>query len=220
MSEGTRLEAAYCRRFAGTEEYRQSVWKILTKEYFQRWVRPGATVVDLGAGYCEFINNIDAGTKIALDLNPSVQERAAADVRVIVHDVTQSWPLASDSADVLFTSNFFEHLPDKTALEGCLAESHRVLKPGGLLIALGPNIRFCGDLYWDFFDHYIPLSDRSLIEALGQAGFAPVEVVPRFLPFTMVNRKPNLALVRVYLHLPFVWRFFGKQFLVVVRKAS
>jgi hypothetical protein len=40
----------------------------------------------------------------------------------------------------------------------------------------------------------------------------------RFLPYTMVNRRPApLLLVRLYLKLPILWRLQGKQFLIVAR---
>jgi hypothetical protein len=86
---------------------------------------------------------------------------------------------------------------------------------------MGPNIRYVGDAYWDFSDHHIPLTERSLIEILATLGFAIESSWDRFLPYTMVNapRLPLLAL-HVYLRLPMAWRFFGKQFLVVGKKQA
>ena len=122
--------------------------------------------------------------------------------------------------DVVFSSNFFEHLPTKDAFRHCLQEIHRVLRPGGRLLAMGPNIRYCYDVYWDYFDHYLPLSDRSVVEALEVSGFRLERVVPRFLPYTMRGKKaPPAWLLRLYLRLPLFWRFLGKQFLVIARKA-
>ena len=63
--------------------------------------------------------------------------------------------------DLVFTSNFFEHLPDKSSLGRTLEEIFRCLKPGGRLVAMGPNIRFTGGSYWDFWDHYLPLTEAS-----------------------------------------------------------
>jgi SAM-dependent methyltransferase len=209
----------YSRRFAGIEQRRQDVWQALARHYFQRWVRPTDTVADVGAGYCEFINSIAAGRKYALDSNPATREKAAPGVTVLAQEAVQPWPLPAESVDVVFSSNFFEHLAGKEDLARCLAEAYRVLRPQGLLIALGPNIRFCSDVYWDFIDHRLPLSDRSMAEALELAGFRLERVVPRFLPFTMSGRVPPRAfLVRLYLRFPLAQRLWGKQFLVVARK--
>lgn len=213
------VEAVYSRRFAGAEEHRRGVWEVLTHHYFQRWVARGDTVLDLGAGYCEFINNIQAAKKLALDLNPATRAKAAPDVQVLSQDVVEPWPLSPASVDVIFSSNFFEHLANKNDLQHCLEQACAALKSGGRLIALGPNIRFCSDVYWDFFDHHIALSDRSLVEALELAGFQAEMVIPQFLPFTMKGKLPaSPLLVRVYLGVPLAWKLLGKQFLVVARK--
>lgn len=214
-----KLEVIYEKRFAGSEEQRSKVWRVLTASFFQGWVQPTDAVLDVGAGYCEFINNIQAKRKCALDLNPATPLRAAADVEVLRQDVTAPWSVAQSSMDVVFSSNFFEHLPTKEALQHCLREIQRVLRPGGRLLTMGPNIRFCYDVYWDFFDHFLPLSDRSLAEALEITGMKVERVVPRFLPFTMKGKKPPPALlIRWYLQLPVFWRLLGKQFLIVARK--
>jgi SAM-dependent methyltransferase len=216
---GDDLEVIYERRFAGSEEQRQRVWRVLTAHFFQRWVQPTDVVLDVGAGYCEFINNIQAGTKYALDLNPATAARAGSGVCVLAQDVTTAWALPPDSVNVVFSSNFFEHLPAKDALQHCLREIRRVLRPGGHLLAMGPNIRFCYDVYWDFFDHFLPLSERSLVEALGIVGLQVERAIPRFLPFTMKGKKPPPApLIRLYLQLPVFWKLLGRQFLVVARK--
>jgi SAM-dependent methyltransferase len=219
VTQRTDLETIYRNRFARTEVRRNRVWQVLTRHFFQKWVRETDVVVDLGAGYCEFINNIRGGHKYAIDLNPATRHKASEDVTVLSEDVSRPWSLTSESVHVVFTSNFFEHLPSKQALTHCLSEIYRVLHSGGFLIALGPNIRYCYDVYWDFFDHSLPLSDRSMREAMEAAGFRVEFIIPRFLPFTMQGKLPSWnVLVRLYLLAPSAWRMFGKQFLIVVRK--
>ena len=190
---GVELRETYARRFAGAEQRRLAIWKTLNRYFFQRWVSRDDTVLDLGAGYCEYINSIDAKQKIAIDLNPATATCADIGTRVITQDVGAQWDIDPASVDVIFTSNFLEHLPTKAVLAHCLQEAARVLRPGGAFIALGPNIRFAYDEYWDFFDHYLPLSDRSLVEALEICGFK-IEgtVIPRFLPYTMSRGLPPI----------------------------
>ena len=63
-------------------------------------------------------------------------------------------PITDDTVDVCFSSNFLEHLPSKAAVAGALAEIWRVMRPGGIYVALQPNIRFCANVYWDFWDQH------------------------------------------------------------------
>ncbi|HET9399418.1 MAG TPA: methyltransferase domain-containing protein [Candidatus Acidoferrales bacterium] len=212
------LEKAYAHRFAGEEKQRQRVWNALVAHFFQKWVRADDTVVDLGAGYCEFINAVRAERRYAIDLNPELRSRVGSGVTPVVQDITQRWNLPDGSANVVFTSNFLEHLPTKSDLTHCLEESRRILQPGGRFIALGPNIRFAYKVYWDYFDHFLPLSDRSLVEALELHGFTVERAIPRFLPFTMKGKRPPSSLaIRMYLALPIFWPLFGRQFLIVAK---
>jgi SAM-dependent methyltransferase len=216
---GAALQQIYGRRFQDAEHRRKLVWKVLSEEFFNRWVYFEDSVLDLGAGYCEFINSVEARKKYAIDLNPSTVTRAQNDVQVITQDVRTSWDISDSSVDVVFTSNFLEHLGQRCEVTHCLRESRRVLRPGGRLIALGPNIRYASRVYWDYFDHALPLSDRSLVEALELTGFKPIVVIPRFLPFSMRSYLPiSEPLVRFYLETPMAWKVLGKQFLVVARR--
>jgi len=175
-------------------------------------------VLDFGAGYCEFINHIAAAKKVALDMNPATASYAGAEVNVICQDLTLAWNIPDRSVDIAFSSNFLEHLPSKSAVLHCLKESRRVLVPGGKIILLGPNIRFACNVYWDFFDHLVPLSDRSIVEALELSDFKILKVIDRFLPFTMQGKMPaHPLLVRLYVNLPIVWPLFGRQFLVIAQ---
>jgi SAM-dependent methyltransferase len=215
----TDLSRIYAQRFAANLDYRKRVWRVLIDSFFQRYVPRDGTVLDLGCGYGEFINQVEAGHKYAMDLNPDAPRYLSADVEFIQQDCSQPWAIAKDSLDVIFTSNFFEHLPDKAALGRTLDQAHQALRKGGLLIAMGPNAKLIPGAYWDFWDHYIPLTESSLSEALENRGFRVHRREPAFLPYTMTDKRPApLPFIRFYLALPMVWRLLGKQFLAIAIK--
>lgn len=213
------LSKIYHRRFVRTAAYRNRVWQILTRNFFTRWITATGAVLDLGCGYGEFINNITARSKWGMDLNPDASQHLAPTVKFLHQDCSAEWPLAENSLDVVFTSNFFEHLPDKECLNLTLRQVHRCLKPGGCLIAVGPNIKFLHGQYWDFYDHNVYLTETSLGEALEIEGFSLEVLEPKFLPYTMVSAPEYpMLFVRLYLAMPLAWKLLGKQFLVVARK--
>jgi SAM-dependent methyltransferase len=214
------LSRIYESRFSNTGlEKRDRVWKILCKDFFQSHVPPNSAVLDLACGYGEFVNNIVAARKYGVDLNPDAAAHLSSDVDfrlAAAHDLSH---IGENTLDRVFTSNFLEHLPDKAACDTVLKEVRRVLKPGGKFMVMGPNIRYAYKEYWDYYDHYLPLSHLSLVEGLLLAGYKPEIVVDRFLPYTMNNAAPTADwMIRLYLRLPAAWKILGKQFFIVAAK--
>lgn len=215
------LESIYGHRFDERDLANKRVlWEALVQGFFQRYVPKDGTVVDLGAGNCEFINAVDAGRRIAVDLNPSTSQFAADGVDVFVTKSDAMDQLDDQSVATVFTSNFFEHLPTKQALMDTLAECHRIIKPGGLIVVLMPNIRYLPGRFWDYLDHHLPLTHLSVSEALELSGYEVIERVPRFLPYTVKDAKFSVRpyMIRAYLRLPMVWPVLGRQMLVVGRR--
>jgi len=213
------LEDIYRSRFDEHIAYRNRVWQVLTAKFFSKLIAPDAEILDLGCGYGEFINNIRCGKRFAMDMNPGASKHLESDVTFIEQDCSAEWKLPEESLDVVFTSNFFEHLPTKKAFWDTLGQAHRCLKKNGKIIAVGPNVRLVGGAYWNFWDHHLPLTEETVTEALRLQGFAIEKSVAAFLPYTMVNKRSvPMSLISLYLKMPIFWRLFGKQFLVVGRK--
>jgi SAM-dependent methyltransferase len=218
-----KLDAIYVARFPDADrEAKDAIWRVLCQHFFQRYVGPNDVVVDLGPGFGEFLRHIRCGRRIAVDI-----ERLSGRVlpegtdEVLVPSDRLASRVAASSVDVIFCSNFFEHLPDTRTFLATLTEIQKVLRDGGRLLILQPNIRFVGGAYWDFVDHHLPLTDRTLVEACESVGFEVVEVVPRFLPYTTRSRLPQSPwLVRLYLTFRPVWRLLGQQTWLVARKPS
>jgi SAM-dependent methyltransferase len=214
------LKNEYRNRFSKSEFYRDSVWKILCKHYFSQYIPSDSIILDLGAGWGEFSRNITAKKKFSMDLNPDCSKQVSGFSTFIQQDCSDPWPFQDSSLDVVFSSNFFEHLPRKSLVDQTLKQAFRCLKPGGIIICMGPNIRYLYHEYWKFWDHYIPISHESMTEALELQGFSVTELIPRFLPYTMsAGFHPPVFLIKTYLKLKFSWRIFGKQFLIVAKKS-
>jgi SAM-dependent methyltransferase len=199
---------------------RNAVWQVLCRCWLGRYIPPEATVLEVGAGYCEFINHIEAAERLAVDLNPATRDHAAAGV--IVHELAAERlgeRIPPGSCDVVLMSNFLEHCRSRDQMLAVLRASGVALRPGGRLLILGPNFRCCYRDYFDYFDHHLPLTDKAVVEALHLAGFDVETVLPRTLPFTFRGRLPSWPwLVRLYLRLPWIWPLFGAQFFLVCRK--
>jgi len=215
-----KLSGLYAARFGPEDKARKNrIWRVLCRHFFQDYVHATDTVLDLGAGYCEFINHIICRRRIAMDLSEDVRAHAGPGVEVVHGISTDLSSLQGELIDVVFASNVFEHLLTKQDLLRTLGEVLRVLRPGGRLLILQPNIRYSGGAYWDFFDHHLPLTERSLVEALELAGLKPIEVRPRFLPFTSKSALPQHPfLVWLYLKIPIAQRILGKQSWIVAVK--
>ena len=216
------MRKLYDKRFgAELKARKESLWKVLCSDFFQKYVSETDTVVDLGAGYCEFINNIRCARKFAVDLNEDTPQSAASDVTVLLTEADKMTQFEDNSVDVVFTSNLFEHIRSKDELVSILHEVHRVLKPGKTLLVMMPNIRYAYREYWDYYDHHLPLSHHSLSEVLTYTDFDVKEVRSRFLPYTFKTRLPQTDfLLRLYLRLLPAQLLFGRQMFVVAQKLS
>lgn len=214
------LKDLYKQRFQPKErEQKNKLWKELCQSFFQKFVSESDTVVDLGAGYCEFINNIRCARKFAIDLNEDTPAFAADDVTVVLTPISDLSRFEDGSVDVAFCSNLFEHLHTKEELLASLTEIRRLLRIGGRLLVLQPNIHYAYKDYWDYFDHHLPLSHLSLTEALQLSGFSVDHSRPRFLPYTFKSRLPKSPwLLKVYLRLPLLQALIGKQMFLVASK--
>jgi SAM-dependent methyltransferase len=211
-----RLSDVYARRFDDADAARKDrIWREIDR-YLQRWIDRDAAVLDLACDRGDFIRNIVAGEKWATDLR-DVSAHLPADVNFVREnglELARSVP--RDHFDVVFTSNYLEHLRSSDEVIDQLRVIAGVLKRGGRVIVLQPNARLIGGAYWDFIDHRVALTDRSLAEAAELAGLRTEAVIARFLPYTTKSRLPQSpALVAAYLRARPARFLLGKQTLYV-----
>ncbi len=194
------------------------VWKEIVS-YLSKFIPKDGTVLDIGAGYCDFINNVKSKVRIALDYSPDFKEYAKDGIKTIQSSVTDMRDVASDTVDVVFASNLFEHLSDED-LSKTVGEVKRVLKTGGRLILMQPNYRLSYKTYFDDPTHKKVFSDISLRAFLVSFGFEIELSKPRFLPFSLKSRPSIIPvlpiIIRAYLHSPI--KPLAGQMLFVAKK--
>jgi SAM-dependent methyltransferase len=210
------IERVYERRFSGPEaERKDAIWREIVR-YLQRYVGDEAIVMDVACDRGHFIRHVVARERWAADVR-DLAPFLPAGVRFVQSDgVSLADHVPVDHFDAVFMSNYLEHLESGDRVIEQFRALRTLLKPGGRVIVLQPNIRLVGHAYWDFIDHRVALTEKSLVEAAELAGFRTRTLVTRFLPYTTKSRFPQSPiLVRAYLAFRPAWLLFGRQTLYV-----
>ena len=203
---------AYRRTRFRPDANRETLWATLCSSYFQRLVKPEFHVLDLGAGYASFINNIQSRTRTAVDTSPDLPRHVRDGVAAHVGPVTELEFLPDASVDFVFASNLFEHLT-QAEFADVLAQLRRKTRAGATLNILQPNYRRASKEYFDDYTHRTVYSDVSLCDFLEAHGWRVIECVPGFLPLTLKSALPVRPwLIRLYLRVP--WKPLAKQMFV------
>jgi len=180
---------------------RRAVWAAIVRFVARDAPRVG-TLVELGAGYCDFLNQFPAERRIGFDLNPEMRRFAAEDVELRIESAIGLPGIAPASVDLLFASNFLEHL-DAAQLAELLPRIRLALTPRGRLILLQPNHKRCAERYFDDPTHRTVFDDANVGAWLARHDLRVVKLVPGLLPFSMNSRLPKWGwLTRLYLGLP------------------
>jgi SAM-dependent methyltransferase len=201
-------------RFA-PDPRRGVLWRALWRFHFRKLIKPDHCVLELGAGYGDFINTVVARRRIAIDRWPGFIAYLAPEVEGVAGNAVDLDFLDDQSIDFVFASNLFEHLT-KDDLASILAQLRRKLRPGGTLNILQPNYRYAFREYFDDYTHVSIYSHISMADFLTANGYAVLENHPRFLPLTVISRLPvSPRLIQAYLLSPI--KPMGKQMLIRAR---
>ena len=198
-------------RFA-QDPRRSALWHTLYKYYFSSFIHENDCVLELGAGYGTFINNVAARRRIALDSWEGFRSHLAPGVEGHVGNVTDLSFLTAGSVNFALASNLFEHIT-QDELAHVLSQLRTAFAPRGTLNIVQPNYYYCYREYFDDYTHKTIYTHTSLCDFLEAHGFRIVECLPRFLPLTIKSRLPvSPGLIRAYLLSP--WKPMAKQMLI------
>ena len=195
---------------------RRKVWMAIV-DYLVRFTgRDARTIVDVGCGYGDFINNAPGKRLIAVDLNSDSKQFLKEGIEFFCSPATDLSFISSGSVDFVFTSNLLEHLTD-SELDLAILEFRRILKAGGILITMQPNFYYAYREYFDDYTHKKVFSHESLVDLFLTKGFGLIAIEKRFLPFSLKSKLPkSYWLTKLYL--ASFYRPFAKQMLGVFKK--
>ena len=132
------IETSIYRLRFSDEELRQAraFWVPICR-YLERYLSTTGATLDLGAGYCHFINTVRAGRKFALDVNPENLERwAQPEVKCVIASGNLLTMFDDGSLDTVFASNVYEHFHSKDDVAESFREVHRALPKAVWLVRL------------------------------------------------------------------------------------
>jgi 2-polyprenyl-3-methyl-5-hydroxy-6-metoxy-1,4-benzoquinol methylase len=194
---------------------KDALWREVV-HYLERYIDPETAVLDVACDRGHFIRWVKARERWATDIR-DMHDALPADVHFVqASGLHLAEVLPAAHFGTIIMSNYLEHLESSDAVIEQLRVAVGLLRPGGRVVVLQPNIRLVGPRYWDFIDHKVALTERSLLEASELAGLATVDLITRFLPYSTKGRLPTTpVLVRAYLAFPPAWWLMGKQTLFV-----
>ncbi len=143
--------------------------------------KEGGSLLDVGCGNGQTLAWMAGlGWQVqGLDTDPVAVRVASSKGLKVNQGTLQSQQFAAESFDAIFMSHVIEHVHDPLSL---LTECYRVLKPGGKLIVVTPNIRSWGHRlytsYWRGLEpprHLQIFARPSLLRLSASAGFASCE---------------------------------------------
>jgi len=198
---------------------KQKLWKIFCRIFLQQFInKKNDLVLDIGAGSCEFINNIQCRGKWAIDGDPNFRKNAFKNVKTIVGKAHQVKTKIHKKFDIIFLSNLLEHLDSKEEVFKFLFNLKFLLKRNGKILLMQPDIKRVGMSYWDFFDHKVALTEKSLIEVFEALDYKIIFKISPFLPYsTKVGFPLWEFLLIIYLKLRPLHYIFGKQFFLIAQ---
>lgn len=156
-------------------------------------IHPGAKLLEVGAGRPDVLKGFKNQRLEVFGCDISRASQKACEVEGIpfklVDFVKNHLPYKDNSFDVVYSKSVIEHMPDALYF---VSECKRVLKPGGIFLALTPDWNANYKTFFDDFTHVRPMTRRSMALVLGVAGFGGISSYRfRQLPITWKSSLIN-----------------------------
>lgn len=162
---------------------------------------------------------LGAERKIGIDFDlAALSEARRRDFSVALMDVQKGISFRDNSFTSIECQHVIEHVRNPLYL---LQECYRVLKPGGKLVVVTPNISKIGFAFYEDYSHISPFIKKSLGRIAFDAGFSKYEVtyMPLGYPLSKFLHKKGLLSVQQALRIQSALYGLGmktKQTLVLV----
>jgi SAM-dependent methyltransferase len=120
----------------------------------------------------------------------------------VIQSFTAPFPVADRSADVVYADQVLEHMAGIDAARAFVAETRRVLRPGGIFFVVVPDYLKEREFFWDIdYTHNFVTTERRVKQLLYDGGFK-VECVVRSIGAATGVMRDLLAACALLVNLP------------------
>ncbi|MBS3934545.1 MAG: class I SAM-dependent methyltransferase [Sulfuritalea sp.] len=182
------LSSSWADKLLGLVPWLYPAWKdSLQASVFHLHAQPGGCLLEVGCGSGAALQSMQQkGWRVTgLDFDEGAVNNARSKGLDVRQGQLSAQEFADESFDAVVMSHVIEHVPSPVEL---LAECRRILKKGGVLVALTPNARSSGHKHygrnWRGLEpprHLQIFTRQSLANFAGRVGYAHVET------FTTMN---------------------------------
>lgn len=172
-------------------------------DHFLPELQPDAVVAEVGPGRGEFAHacKIRGLQFIGIEPGDMLAEKLRSAGYKIISETVPPLPLDSNSADLIHSYDFVEHLLDYRDIMTFFNEAYRVLKPGGYISVVAPNYETIKPLYFKYeYQHTYIVTKYRIANMLGDCDFEAVKT--RCFLISMAPLKNVLDRVAVHAFLP------------------
>ena len=145
-----------------------------------RYATPPGDLLEVGPGHGSLARAaVAAGWRYrGIEASPVLAEKLRAEGL----DITDAWtppiPAADASAHVVYADQVLEHMSGIDAARQLVAESRRILRPGGVLFVVVPDYLKERAFFWDIdYTHNFITTERRVRQLLYDGGFNITRVV-------------------------------------------